>query len=274
MVDFLRDKLPAKVPVSERMALGEFFDAKGRPLAIDTPYRHSTMIWFHRPLAPETPIPGSIPIVFENDRIVVVDKPGFLATIPRGAYVRESLVFKVRQWDGYEDAVPAHRLDRLTSGLVLMVKDKRYRSVYAELFAQRTVQKRYEALAQCPEGELLPSEIMGRLEKPSGSLQVMVTQGEPNAHTRVRLVEQRGNVGLYALSPVTGRMHQLRVHMCSIGRPLIGDPLYPTVKDPWEDDLNNPLRLVARSLEFIDPVDRSSVCITSTRRLAWPNESA
>jgi tRNA pseudouridine32 synthase/23S rRNA pseudouridine746 synthase len=209
-------------------------------------------------------------VLYEDERIVVVDKPHFLATIPRGTHVRESVLVRLRDSMDLPDLVPVHRLDRLTAGVLVLTRHREHRGAYGDLFQTRSVDKTYEALAPYDPTLDLPRRVAGRIEKRRGSLQAEVVDGEPNAETLVELVETRGQVARYRLTPITGKTHQLRVHLASIGLPILGDPLYPAVLDVDPDDFSAPLQLVARRLGFTDPIDGTPRDYASRFALEWP----
>jgi tRNA pseudouridine32 synthase/23S rRNA pseudouridine746 synthase len=91
--------------------------------------------------------------------------------------------------------------------------------------------------------------------------------GEANTETGISLTEKRGTLGVYKLEPVTGKMHQLRVHMSSLGIPIINDRLYPTAQTIRPDDFSSPLKLLARSLSFIDPISGDDRVFESRQNL-------
>jgi tRNA pseudouridine32 synthase/23S rRNA pseudouridine746 synthase len=271
MRDFLVDRLPDAVPVAERLAGGEFVDQAGQPWTGEEPYRPNTFFWFHRPTRPEPVVPFPVEVLYADERIVVVDKPHFLATTPNGAHVRETVVVRMRDSLGLPELAPVHRLDRLTAGVLVLTTERRYRGVYAGLFQAGGVQKSYEALAPYDPSLELPRRVVSRIEKRRGSLQAEELAGEPNAETLVELVETRGKYARYSLTPRTGKTHQLRLHMASLGLPIVGDSLYPTVLDVEADDFTTPLQLVARRLRFVDPIDEISREYTSRFALEWPD---
>ena len=270
MREFLVGRLPAEAPVAEMLASGEFVDQAGRPWTGAEPYRPSTLVWFHRPLASEPVVPFGVDVLYRDDRLLVVDKPHYLATTPRGSHVAESVLVRLRGSLGVPDLAAAHRLDRLTGGVLVLTTHREHRAAYAGVFQTRQVRKTYEALAPFDPALEFPLRVTNRIEKRRGSLQAQVADGEPNAETLIELVETRGEHARYRLTPVTGRTHQLRVHMAALGLPILGDPLYPEVLDVAADDYSTPLRLIARRLFFTDPIDATPRDFTSRFTLQWP----
>ncbi len=272
MRDFLAQRFPSVVPVEQMLASGEFVDSDGRSWSGDEPYQPNAFVWFHRQLLPEPAVPFGIGILHADERIVVVDKPHFLATTPRGTHVAETALVRLRASLGLPDLAPAHRLDRLTAGVLVLTVRPEHRAAYAGVFQTREALKSYEALAPFDPALAFPRRLVGRIEKRRGSLQAELVDGEPNAETLVELVGTRGRYACYRLAPVTGRTHQLRVQLAALGLPILGDPLYPTVRDVAEDDFSSPLQLVARRLAFTDPVDGAPREFTSRFALEWPTE--
>lgn len=272
MRDFLTDRLPAGVDVDARLAAGAFVDARGRAWDGGEPYRPHTFVWFHRPLPDEVPVPFPLVVLHADDRLVVVDKPPFLATTPRGGHVVETVLVRARRALGLPELAPAHRLDRLTSGVLVCTTTRRWRGTYQTLFADGAVAKTYEAIAPHDPGRAFPVVVRNHLAKRRGRLQVdVVPDATPNAETLVELDAVRGGLARYRLTPRTGRTHQLRVHLAGLGLPIVGDSLYPRVADVAADDFTDPLRLVARHLAFVDPVDGTARAFTSRAPLDWPD---
>jgi tRNA pseudouridine32 synthase/23S rRNA pseudouridine746 synthase len=207
-------------------------------------------VYFYRELRDEVPVPFEIPVLYRDDDIVVVDKPHFLATMPRGTHVAQTATVRLRRELDLPELSPAHRLDRLTAGVLLLTTRREVRGAYQSLFARGEARKTYLARAAVNPELKLPTLLRSRIVKRRGHLQAVDEPGEPNAET---LVEHLGD-GLYRLTPRTGRTHQLRVHMASIGLPIDNDPLYPDVVDVASDDFSRPMQLLAHSLEFRDPV--------------------
>jgi tRNA pseudouridine32 synthase / 23S rRNA pseudouridine746 synthase len=270
MRDFLIERLPAAAPIEEMLQGGEFVDMAGHPWTGDESYRPNAFVWFHRELAPEPAVPFDVEVLAADERVVVVDKPHFLATTPRGTHVAESVLVRLRESLGLPELAAAHRLDRLTAGVLVLTKERRYRSAYAGVFQTGDVHKSYEALAPFDPTLEFPRLIANRIEKRRGSLQAEVVDGEPNAQTLVELVETRGTYGRYRLTPTTGKTHQLRVQLAALGLPIVGDPLYPAILDVEADDFTTPLQLVARRLRFTDPIDQAPRDYISRFALQWP----
>ncbi|WP_262508329.1 RluA family pseudouridine synthase [Streptomyces spongiicola] len=249
---------------------GRFVGTDG-PLAADEPYTAGGRVWFHRDFAPEVPVPFEVGILHRDERLVIADKPHFLATTPRGSHITETAQARLRRELGLPALQPAHRLDRLTAGLVLFVVRPRDRGAYQALFRDRRVRKEYEAVAPYDPGVALPVTVRSRIEKERGVPAARVVPGEPNSESRIELLERRGGYGRYRLLPATGRTHQLRVHMNGAGLPILNDPLYPAVLPEGPEDFSRPLQLLARVLEFTDPFTGERRLFTSRRRLAqWP----
>lgn len=247
--------------------------ADGRAVAPDAPYRPGMSVWFHRELPPEEPVPFPVEVVYRDAHIVVADKPHFLATTPRGAHVTETALARLRRDLGIPALTAAHRLDRLTAGLVLFTVRPEERGAYQTLFRDRRVRKEYEAVAPYEPSLALPRTVRSRILKERGVLAAREVEGEPNAVTRVELAEhrERDGLGRYRLRPGTGQTHQLRVHLNALGVPILGDPLYPEVAAPVPaGDFRRPLQLLARGLEFTDPVTGVEHAFVSGRTLrAW-----
>lgn len=258
--------------VDAMFAEGAFVGADGRPVPADEPYRAGRCLWFHRDLPAEEPVPFPVGVVYRDERILVVDKPHFLATTPRGRHVTETAVARLRRDLGLPRLQPAHRLDRLTAGLVLFVVRPEDRGAYQTLFRDRRVRKEYEAVAPYDPGLGLPVTVRSHIVKERGVVAAYeVADAAPNSESRIELVGRRGPLGRYRLVPETGRTHQLRVHMNRLGVPILHDPLYPVVlDDDAPEDFSRPLQLLARVLEFSDPVTGEPLRFESRLRLgSW-----
>jgi tRNA pseudouridine32 synthase / 23S rRNA pseudouridine746 synthase len=225
------------------------------PVTADTPYSPGTYLWFHRDLPDEVAVPFPIRVVHRDEHVLVVDKPHFLATIPRGRHVAQTALVRLRRELDLPELSPAHRLDRPTAGLLLLVVRREHRGAYQTLFRDRRVTKAYEALAPHDPGLELPRTVRSRIVKQRGVLTAQEEPGPVNAETRVALLGVRGGLARYRLEPATGRTHQLRVHMAGLGVPILGDDFYPEVREEKAlDDFTRPLQLLAAEMAFADPV--------------------
>lgn len=248
---------------------GSLVDARGAAVGLDDPVEPGGFYWFHKPIPYEDRVPFEVRIVHEDDDLLVVDKPHFLASTPNGVFVRECVVTRLRAARGEDELVAIHRLDRVTAGLLVLSRRPRTRGAYQVLFQRREIDKTYRALAWLPPGwspgDPLPlgletgedRDVRSRLLKVDGERPVRVIPGEPNAHTTMRLVRTFAHAGRWAgefvLRPHTGKTHQLRVHMNGLGLPLLGDPVYPEDLGPDPYDFRHALQLLAQRLAFDDP---------------------
>ncbi|MEU4264863.1 pseudouridine synthase [Streptomyces argenteolus] len=262
--------------VDAMLAGGRFVGADGGAVGGDEPYTAGRYLWFHRDFAPEEPVPFPVGVVYRDAHLVVADKPHFLATTPRGRHITETVVARLRRELDLPDLQPAHRLDRLTAGLVLLVVRPGERGAYQTLFRDRLVRKEYEAVAPYDPGVALPRTVRSRIVKERGVVAAREEPGEANSESRIELLEHRDGLGRYRLLPATGRTHQLRVHMNALGLPLVHDPVYPVVRpETGREDYGRPLQLLARVLEFTDPVTGVPHRLESGLRLTvWPDRSA
>jgi tRNA pseudouridine32 synthase / 23S rRNA pseudouridine746 synthase len=237
--------------VAAKVIAGEVVDQHGGVLDAATVLPAGASVYLYRDLRDEVPVPFDIPVLYRDDDIVVVDKPHFLATMPRGRHVVQTVLVRLRRELGLPELSPVHRLDRLTAGVLLFTTRRELRGAYQTMFARGEVHKTYLARAAVNPDVVLPRVVRSRIVKRRGRLQVVCEPGEPNAET---LVESISPDGLYRLTPRTGRTHQLRAHMAWLGMPIHGDPLYPSVIDVANDDFSTPLQLLAKRIGFEDPV--------------------
>ncbi|MEP9363706.1 pseudouridine synthase [Nocardioides sp. CN2-186] len=265
---WLRDKLGERVDVTRLLAEERFVRDDLSPVREDDPYAPYTFVWFHRDLREEPVVPGEMPVIHRDERLVVVDKPPFLSSIPRGEHVRQSVVVRLRDELGLPELSTLHRLDRITSGVLVLATEQRWRGPYQVLFERGEVRKTYRALAPyLPELEE-PVVVRNHIRKERGDVRAEVVPGAPvNAETLVELEERVGDLAVYRLTPRTGRTHQLRLHLHGLGAPIVDDPLYPVPRDVSIDDFTRPLQLLASELELDDPVDGTVRRFTSVRRL-------
>jgi tRNA pseudouridine32 synthase/23S rRNA pseudouridine746 synthase len=233
-----------------KVLAGEVLCADGTVVDASTILPPNAQVYLYRDLPDEVVVPFDIPLLYRDENVVVVDKPHFLATMPRGGHVAQTALVRLRRELDLPELSPAHRLDRLTAGVLLFTVRREVRGAYQTMFARGEVCKTYLARAAVDPALELPMTVKSRIIKERSRLQAFEEPGEPNAET---LVERLGD-GLYRLTPRTGRTHQLRVHMNSLGLPLVNDSLYPHVLDVAPDDFSRPLALLAHTMEFDDPV--------------------
>ncbi|QDW31289.1 pseudouridine synthase [Arthrobacter sp. KBS0702] len=270
--------------IEDRFDAGEIVGEAGVPLDRTTPLRHHTFIWYYRSLPPEPRIPVELNILHQNEHLLVVDKPHFLPTTPGGTYIQESALVRLRNQLGLPDLVPMHRLDRMTAGILLLSTNPETRGKYQVLFEKRQVQKEYECVAAAEPAPGHPAVdfpvvVRNRMTKSRSYLLAEVIEGEPNAETRIERLHtfagpaengpESGPDGmpdaaaprraLYRLEPHSGKTHQLRVHMASLGLGIVNDAFYPELLDKAPDDYTRPLQLLARGIRFVDPITGSPV---------------
>lgn len=250
-----------------RFERGLVQDAAGGALSATTPYRVSLEVRYFREVEAETPIPFAELIVHADADLVVADKPQFLAVAPVGGWVEETLLVRLMQKLGNPALVPLHRIDRATAGLVLFSASPATRARYQSLFRERRITKTYEALAPPLPAVTFPTLRRSRLVSGEPFFRMREDAGPPNSETGIRVLSRDGPLWRYELVPVTGRKHQLRVHMAALGAPIANDPWYPTLSRVADDDFSRPLALLARALEFTDPLSRATRRFASTRSL-------
>ena len=269
----LLDGLCARFPQIERarwldrFARGRVLDSARQPLTADASYRAGAIIHYFREVAEEPRIPFEETILHVDEHLLVADKPHFLPVAPAGAHVRETLLTRLVGRLGNENLVPLHRIDRGTAGLVLFSANKDSRGAYQALFRERLIEKRYEAVAPALPELRFPLVRESRIMKSEPFFRMREGEGEANSRTRVEVLSSDGEWWRYALFPISGRKHQLRVHMAGLGAPIRHDPYYPDLADQAPDDYGRPLQLLARGLSFVDPLSGVQRTFESLRLL-------
>jgi len=237
----------------DRMARGRVLDAGGHAITLESAFRAGAEIHYYREVEDEPRIPFAETVLFADEHIVVADKPHFLPVTPAGGFVTETLLARLLRHFGNPDLVPLHRIDRATAGLVLFSANPHSRTHYQALFRERRIDKQYQALAPALLGTAFPLTCRSRLERGEPFFRMREVEGTPNAETRIDVIERGNGTWRYALAPVTGKKHQLRVHMAALGAPIANDLIYPLLRTEMED-YSRPLKLLAKSLAFDDPV--------------------
>lgn len=251
----------------DRMARGRVTQNAGTAITADTPYQHGLTIYYFKeqPAEPESMV--SEAVLFRDSEILVVDKPHGMRVTPSGDHVERALLSRLQRSTGLSSLVPLHRLDQDTAGLVLFSVNPQTRARYHALFDKRAVERRYIAIARAGGS---PSQkqwiIENRLERGDPWYRQQIVQGRPNAVTKIEWIRAIEGLAVFHLHPRTGRKHQLRVHMASIGFPILGDVLYPQQREPQSFD--PPLQLLAYELRFTDPVTGDAHVFTTSQELA------
>ncbi len=273
IVDFLCSRFPtvSREEWFARISRGEVTSDSGASVAATTAYAPQQKIHYYRRVANEPRIPLEARVLFQDEHIVVADKPHFLPVVPSGRFARETLLARLIEAIGIETLAPMHRIDRDTAGLVLFTVQPSTRDAYQRLFRERVVAKHYEAIAPFAANVVLPRMLQSRLIESDRFMQMREVSGAVNAETHLSLIERRGDLARYALRPLTGQKHQLRAQLSALGMPIVNDRIYPVLQ-PAEsvDDWTRPLKLLAKRVTFIDPI--SGICrdFTSAQTLDWP----
>ncbi len=236
------------------MAKGQVLDEMGRRVDSETAFRVGACIFYYRDVRNEKTIPFVEQVLYQDEHILVADKPHFLPVIPSGKFLHETLLVRLRRQRSTEALVPVHRLDRETAGVVLFSLNPKTRGHYASLFRNRRVRKEYEALAPTREDLSFPTTRRSRIVRGEPFFRMKEVPGEANSETHIRSCKNLGPLTLYQLLPRTGKKHQLRLHLAALGIPIINDKFYPAVAPLDDDDFSRPLKLLAKSISFQDPL--------------------
>lgn len=238
---------------AERFAQGKVLNTQLAPLSLTSPYQQGLKVYYFREVQAEPEVPFYAQTLYEDEHLIVLDKPHFLVVAPVGCYVEQSMLQRLQKATGNNELTPIHRLDRLTAGLVLVAKHAKARDAYQALFRQRRVEKRYEALAPALDKLTFPLVHSSCMTTGEPFFRMQQVDGEANSQTRIEVLEKRADCWRYALYPHTGKKHQLRVHMAALGAPIINDDFYPDIINAAADDYSKPLKLLATDLCFEDP---------------------
>ena len=269
---FLCQRFPQVDPErwEQRIAEGKVLGEDRRPITCDSKYAPQHRLFYFREVEKEPVIPFTEKILFHNAEILVSCKPHFLPVTPGGRYVDECLLNRLRTSTGNDDLVPLHRIDRETAGIVLFSANKKTRALYNALFSSGRILKSYHALSASAgdpdqsawliENRIVPGEPWFRMKTAPGTV---------NARSRIDLVQRKEGMTRFLLSPVTGKTHQLRLHMSGLGVGILNDRYYPVLQEERADDFENPLQLLAKCVKFLDPVTGKSMEFVSERELLW-----
>ncbi|OYY38156.1 MAG: pseudouridine synthase [Polaromonas sp. 39-63-25] len=272
ITDFLVERFPAiaREVWLQRMHDELVVDEFGEKVSAERAYRGHMRLYYYRSLPAETRIPFDEELLFQDEHLVVVDKPHFLPVTPSGHYLQETLLVRLKNRLGIAELSPIHRIDRETAGLVLFSVQAQERAAYQDLFRQREVSKGYEAIAPWRPELTFPRVRTSRIVEGQPFFRQAEVAGAANSETRIELLEVSGPLARYGLSPVTGKKHQLRVHMYALGLPIVNDRVYPPLDPTPEDDYRYPLQLLAKNIAFDDPFTGERRQFSSKRRLELP----
>lgn len=260
LIDFLIDQFPAisKDEWVSRMNDALVFNQEGVPQFSDALYQANTYIYYYRRVLDEELIPFDEQIIYQDEHLLIADKPHFLPVTPGGHYLQETLLVRLRNKTGIQELSPIHRIDRETAGLVAFSKIPSERDLYQALFRERQVLKVYEAIAPYLDElkDRFPIHYQSRIEESEQFMQMHEVDGEPNSDTTIHLLEVKSSWAKYQLELGSGKKHQLRVHLSALGMPIQYDQIYPELKPHKRQghDYSKPLQLVAKQLSFVDPI--------------------
>ncbi len=278
VLDFLVERFPAisATEWSARMDRGDVVDGSGRRVAPGQAYLAHGKLYYYRTVPHEKPNAAQACVLYEDELLVVADKPHFLPVTPSGVYLQETLLVRLRRQLGLDALTPLHRIDRETAGVVLFAKQPATVSHYYALFAERQIAKAYQAIAPSDPSLQFPMTRASKLGTSHHFMQMCEAPDDAGdvseqARTEIELIETRGSWGRYRLRPITGKRHQLRVHMAALGLPILGDRIYPKLLPQGGDEPGNPLRLLAEHIAFRDPVTGAARSFSSRQQLHFPD---
>jgi tRNA pseudouridine32 synthase / 23S rRNA pseudouridine746 synthase len=259
IIDFLIDRFSAipRLTWLQRMAEGRIEDSNGEAITPSRAYQAQLRVYYYREVEAEKRIPFEEVVLYQDEHLIVVDKPHFLPVTPSGNYLQETVLVRLKRKLGLADLVPIHRIDRDTAGLVLFSVQPATRDSFQALFRERAVRKTYEAIAPWHPEISFPLTRHSRIVAGEGFMTQREVEGTPNALTHVSILKIKGSLAKYQLCPVTGKRHQLRVHMNALGLPIVGDGIYPVLTPEGQVDYASPLQLLAKSIEWMDPISKT-----------------
>jgi tRNA pseudouridine32 synthase / 23S rRNA pseudouridine746 synthase len=272
ILDFLERRFPRidRQTWLKRINAGKVLDKLREPITLETGYEPLEKLYYFREVEAEVPIPFQESILYQDENFLVVDKPHFLPTTQGGRFVEQSLVHRLRERTGNDAIAPIHRIDRETAGLVMFSLNPDKRADFQLLFENRLVTKVYHAISGCvPVGDVREWHVENRLERGDPPFRIQSVSGNINARSRIELMGTNGGRSYFYLYPLTGKKHQLRHHMASIGFPVENEKYYPELQNESPDNYEKPLQLLAKELRFDDPVNGESRHFVSKRTLNW-----
>ena len=273
VLEFLVLRFPAITSEvwQQRMADGKVHWHDGSLISAHSPFAAQQRVYYYREVDSEPAIPFAEKIVFQDELILVAYKPHFLPVTPGGGYIEECLQNRLRKYTGNQQLQAVHRIDRATAGLVLFSLKPNSRQHYHRLFETHQVNKTYQAIASTINNPVMNNqqwEVRNRLEKAEPGFLMHIVEGLANSHSSIRCLQRSADKALFELNPITGKTHQLRLHMQSLGWPLLHDTYYPELQPNKPDDYSKPLQLLAQKLQFIDPITQQARCFSSNTELS------
>jgi tRNA pseudouridine32 synthase/23S rRNA pseudouridine746 synthase len=251
--DFFLHRFPRIPPDtwSERFSTAKVWSGD-RSIDADTPYQPLLEVHYRREVEREPPVREDYRVVWSGRHLMVVDKPPNLPVTPGGHWVRGCLLHLLLEATGNDEITPLHRLDRLTSGVVIFSQDAETRPHFARLFQPRPlVEKTYTAVCELrrepPPPRFTLEHNIGRSDE--DYWRQVVRPGLPvNARSEIEILAVDEDLVLARVRPSTGRKHQIRVQLADAGLPILGDPLYGTAPSHDPENLSLRLWLDARQL--------------------------
>lgn len=273
--DFLVERFPQLQPSIWRYRLEQdgIMDEKGVCYRPETPYQGGVKLYYYRQLEDEVHVPFEETVLYDDEHFIVADKPHFLTAVPSGRYLHQTLLVRLKKRFGLDHITPMHRIDRETAGIMLFSKNPETRGTYQVMFQDRKMHKTYEAIAPMLKHPPFPYTHRSCMVKSEPFFRMKeAEEGEINSETHIEILETQGGLARYRLTPVSGKQHQLRVHLSALGAPICNDQFYPTVYPEREqNDFSDPLQLLAKSIAFTDPVTGEARYFESERVLSFPD---
>lgn len=278
ILEFLTQRFPKidKAIWQERILEGKVLDENQNPITLDFEYVPLERLYYFREVKDEVKIPFKEKILFETDTLLIVDKPHFLPVTPAGEFVTECLLNRLKEQMGNDELTPMHRIDRGTAGVIVLLKQKQYRAPYFDLFMNGQVDKRYRAVCRILSGELPKGDkwlVENRLEPGQPWFRMQVAKGAVNARSQIKLTKVIDNKAFFDLKPLTGKQHQLRIHLSGLGFQILNDRYYPNLEDKRPDEYDKPLQLLAKSISFTDPLNNELLSFESEQTLVEETSS-
>ena len=271
VLDFLIQRFDA-IPREEwlaRMQNGLVMDENDEAVYPERPYQAHLKVFYYRSIENEQAIPFVESILFQDEHLIIADKPHFLPVMPAGIYLQETLLVRLKRKTGIETLVPMHRIDRETAGLVVFVIKPETRGAYQSLFLSKQVEKSYQAIAPYRNDLKFPMRYKCRLQESENFMQMEAVEGAANSETIIEVIEQKNGLARYRLKPITGKKHQLRAHMSALGITILNDLIYPVHLAADQDNYDKPLQLLAQRIGFVDPINGQERAFESKLKLEW-----